>query len=65
MAQGRERAAWNRTAHLLAMIYNAHRSPKARIMKPAEFQPSAAKRDSAPKAKLKDLSILKAVFVRE
>ncbi len=61
MVDGQEREAWNHTAELLAMLYNAHRDPKARTMQPAEFHPSGRK--PKPVAKTKDLSILKQVFV--
>ncbi len=63
MAEGRQRSEWNQTAHLLAMIYNAHRGPKARLMKPAEFHPLGGRKPAVPK--VKDLSILKQVFVKE
>ena len=63
MAEGHSRNAWNHTAQLLAMLYNAHRGKGARAMKPAEFHP-LAHNDQAPVAKTKDLSILKDVFVR-
>jgi hypothetical protein len=59
MAEARQREDWNHTAGLLAMVYNAHRAPKARAMKPAEFHPFV--RQPAPPTK--DLSILKRVFV--
>ena len=62
MAEGHKQEAWNHTAELLAMLYNAHRDPKARSMRPAEFHPLARK--PKPVAKTKDLSILKQVFVR-
>lgn len=63
MAEGRQRERWNHTAQLLAMIYNAHRDPKARLMKPAEFHPMAGRKEAIPKTN--DLSILKRVFVKE
>ena len=62
MAEGHKREAWNHTAELLAMIYNAHRDGKTRAMKPAEFHPDDRK--PKPVAKTKDLSILKRVFVQ-
>lgn len=63
MAEGRQRDAWNHTAQLLAMIYNAHRGPKARPMRPAEFHPFGRPKRPAPR--VKDLSILRMVFVKE
>ena len=62
MAEGHGRDAWNHTAQLLAMLYNAHRGKGARAMRPAEFHPLSGKQQS-PAAKTKDLSILKQVFV--
>ena len=61
MLDGRKREAWNHTAQLLAMVYNAHRDGKTRAVKPAEFHPMAGRRTELPK--IKDLSILKQVFV--
>lgn len=65
MAEGRQRESWNHTAQILAMLYNAHRDPKSRAMKPAEFHPLARHTRQAPVGKTKDLSILKRVFVKE
>lgn len=64
MAEGRQRSQWNQTAEVLAMLYNSHRNPKARPRRPAEFNPLAEKRRAAA-PKIKDLSILKHVFVKE
>lgn len=61
MVDGRKREAWNHTAQLLAMVYNAHRDGKRRAMKPTEFHPMAGHSQETPK--IKDLSILKHVFV--
>jgi len=61
MVEGRKREAWNHTAQLLAMVYNAHRDSKRRAMRPAEFHPMAERPPETPK--IKDLSILKQVFV--
>jgi hypothetical protein len=63
MAEGRQRNQWNHTAQLLAMIYNAHRDPRSRLMKPAEFHPFGGRKTATPKTK--DLSILKQLFVKE
>jgi len=62
MAEGHSRDAWNHTAQLLAMVYNAHRGKGARLMKPAEFNPLIEKA-AKPATKTNDLSILKQVFV--
>jgi len=62
MAEGHSRDAWNHTAQLLAMVYNAHRGKGARAMKPLEFHPFAGNKQASA-AKTKDLSILKQVFV--
>lgn len=61
MLDGRKREAWNHTAQLLAMTYNAHRDGKTRALKPAEFHPMTGRAPKPPK--MKDLSILKRVFV--
>jgi len=63
MAEGRQREQWNHTAQLLALVYNTHRDPKAQALKPADFHPLAGKQASLPK--VKDLSVLKTVFVKE
>jgi len=62
MAEGHSRDAWNHTAQLLAMVYNAHRGKGARAMKPLEFHPFAGNKQASA-AKTKDLSILNQVFV--
>lgn len=63
MAEGRQREAWNHTAQLLALIYNVNRDPKGSALKPVDFHPMGrAKHGPAPK--IKDLGILKDIFVR-
>ena len=40
MATARQGADWNRTAHLLAMLYNANRDPeKTKAASPDDFNP--------------------------
>ncbi|MCR4414627.1 MAG: hypothetical protein NUV77_19595 [Thermoguttaceae bacterium] len=63
MAHARQQDQWNHTAQLLAMIYNAHRDPKARLVRPVEFHPLAPPKRPPPKTR--DLSILRQMFVRE
>ena len=61
MVNGRKREAWNHTAQVLAMVYNTHRDPKSRMMRPAEFHPMATHHEQP---RIKDLSVLKNVFVK-
>jgi hypothetical protein len=63
MAQARERAHWQRTAAVLALIANCHRDPKRRrAYAPADFLPD--QRDAGTTTPLlADLSVLRAVFV--
>ena len=67
MAEGRCREAWNHTADLLTLLANANRDPKKkqRPFHPADFHPyqKGWKRPAVPKTK--DLSILKALFVKD
>jgi hypothetical protein len=63
MVEGRQRNQWNHTAQVLAMLYNTHRAPKARALKPADFHPLLDRKSPVPK--IQDLSILKQVFVKE
>jgi len=63
MARGRQEDAWNRTAALLAMIYNMHRSADAPFRTPADFLAKGdRKRSSAPPPTEADLEILRQVF---
>lgn len=66
MAEARQRAAWNQTSALLAMIVNVNRDPKrSRAAKPSDFNPFAERtpppKRPPPKA---DISILKSIFVK-
>jgi len=63
MAEAHRREAWNHTAQLLALIYNAHGDPKSHTRCPEEFHPLVEKKP--PIAKVKDLSILRQVFVEK
>ena len=63
MAEGRRREAWNHTAQLLAMLYNAYRGRGAKVLKPQEFHPLEIADRQVPIARTNDLSILKHVFV--
>ena len=45
MATGRNRAHWQHTSSVLALLANAHRDPKkSRPFKPADFDPTGRKR---------------------
>ena len=63
MAEAREKAEWQRTAGLMALVVNLVRNPKkSKPAVPADFNPYHAK----PKAVVKaPLSILKEVFVKQ
>jgi hypothetical protein len=64
MAEGRGRFEWGRTSSLMALVANAHRDPKRhRPYRPKDFDPYRCDEPEKPTAKLKDLSILKAIFV--
>jgi hypothetical protein len=64
MAEGRGREHWAHTSALLALLANVHRDPKKhRAFSPADFNPYEALERRNTKAKTKDLSILKTVFV--
>jgi hypothetical protein len=64
MAEGRGREHWAHTSALLALLANVHRDPKKhRAFSPADFNPYEALERRNTKAKTKDLSILKSVFV--
>ena len=66
MAEARRRDAWDHTASLLALTYNANRGKNQRARKPNDFHPLPTPREdreSIPKTK--DLSILKDVFVKD
>lgn len=60
MVDGRQRDQWNHTAQVLAMLYNAFRSSKARSLGPADFHPLAKKAAATTTLKqLSELGILK------
>jgi hypothetical protein len=64
MSEGRGREHWAHTSALLALLANVHRDPKKhRAFSPADFNPYEALERRKTKAKTKDLSILKTVFV--
>ena len=63
MSDARRQDQWNHTAQVLAMLFNTHRDPKTRLMQPAEFHPFGRRETEPPKTK--DLSLLRAVFVKE
>ena len=62
MADGRLRSQWQQTAEILTVLYNVNRDTKRRRepFTADDFNPYAA---HAPVPKLKDLSILKQLFV--
>ena len=61
MADARATAAWNRTAAVLAMLFNVNRDPKkSPALKPRDFHPMLHRQEKLPKV---GIGILKAVFV--
>jgi len=54
MADGRRHEQWNRTSHLLAMLYNAFRGKGQRTLGPADFHPFVEK--PAPATTLSQLA---------
>ncbi len=62
MAEG----AWNHTANLLAMLYNAHRHPDCPRLGLKDFPLLASERhEPSERIQSADISVLKQVFVRE
>ena len=59
MAEGRNRAAWARTATILALIANVNRDPKTPAFKPDQFDPYTPSRPApvtdAPITVLRDV----------
>ncbi|MCL4193729.1 MAG: hypothetical protein KJZ87_18470 [Thermoguttaceae bacterium] len=53
MADGRQRAAWNHTAQVLAMLYNAYRDRRTKALAPSDFHPYLKK--PVPTVTLKQL----------
>ena len=39
MAEARRKDEWERASAIVAMVYNMHRGPKSRYIKPSEFNP--------------------------
>lgn len=54
MHRGRERAAWDHTAALQALIYNVNRGKSSRELKPIDFHPyyQQRKRITVPMSEL-------------
>jgi hypothetical protein len=62
MGEARSRFAWGHTSALLAMLANVHRDPKrARVLKPADFNPHIQK--TPHRNERVGVDILKRVFV--
>jgi hypothetical protein len=60
MADARQRAAWQHTASVLALLANCHRDPKkTRAFKPADFDPFARRGGDAKVG----VDVLKDVFI--
>ncbi len=39
MAEARRKDEWERASAIVAMVYNMHRGPKSRPLKPSDFNP--------------------------
>ena len=64
MFHNRGKEAWSHTSALMAVLANTHRDPKKhRPYRPKDFDPYRCDEPDKPTAKLKDLSILKSIFV--
>jgi hypothetical protein len=51
MAEGRSRASWDHTSHVLCLLANVNRDPKkSKAYRPADFHPHETK--AAPKSRL-------------
>lgn len=60
MAEGRSRAAWAHTSHLLWMTASVNRDPKkSRPFRPADFDPHSAPKRSRPSVEQLTREILK------
>ena len=64
MAEGAARSAWAHTSALLALIANVNRdAKKTRAYKPSDFDPYARKVFGEQVPPVRDIDILKKVFV--
>jgi len=64
MFHNRGKEAWSHTSSLMAVLANTHRdSKKHRPYGPKDFDPYRCDEPDKPTTKLKDLSILKSIFV--
>lgn len=59
MADARTQHDWNRTAAVLAQIYNCHKGKHQPAKKPADYHPCPPARRPRPTEYTSDLSILK------
>jgi len=48
MADGRRREAWNRTAHVLAMIHNVHCTKAESMKEPIDLNPLESRQRAVP-----------------
>jgi len=49
MAHGKNRADWNHTSHLIALLININREKGKRPVKPQEFNPYAQRQSATSK----------------
>jgi hypothetical protein len=66
-AEGRQKAAWERTSHLLALLHNVNCTKDENLRTPADFNPFRAEEPAPPEPPEPEftvpVSILKSVFV--
>lgn len=64
MAEARQRAAWGRTAAVLALLANCHRDPqRGRPLRPADFDPYAGRCAEPARRATVGIAALQAVFI--
>jgi hypothetical protein len=65
MAEARSKLEWSQTSSLLALLANAHRNAKKHPspFKPADFNPHTKEQDAQNIVVVKDIRILKRLFV--
>jgi hypothetical protein len=62
MAEARSRLEWAQTSSLLALLYNIHRKPRSRALRPSHFDPHAEARQKKEPVIKVDMAMLKGVF---
>ena len=65
MAEGRQRAQWNQTSSILAMIHNVNLTKKQHAKPPQYFNPMYKPGRAKKLGKAESMSALKAAFIKE